>query len=326
MSDSSMMTQGKQGIGYWAPLEAGWERMKKLLFRPFDLGLWLVLGFSAWLAGLGSGPGGSGFNFGDHSHHFGDSLRDGFSTLFHSTLLISIFLFVGLAVILLIAIILWISSRSKFIYLDNVLCQKAEIIEPWGRMRRLGDSLFLWRLGFMLAVFLLAILLVGIPLVAAAVAGGGDIDSLSVFSLSVMGVAIVLSVIFLVLSATLVGLFLDAFVVPIMYRFELKATEAWRYFLPWLKARPGAFILYAAFVLLLTMGFGIVSVLACFMTCCIAALPYIGTVIFLPLLVTYRYFSLEWLAQFDEGFDFFSPLPGNEDAEAEILPGEIIPD
>lgn len=319
MSQASLSSKSRGTIGYWAPLERAWERMKELLFRPFHLGFWCVLGFSAWLAGLGSGPGGSGANFGDHSHDFGRSLRHGISSLMHNTLLISIFLFVGLAVLVFVAILLWISSRGKFIYLDNVLRQRAEIVEPWGRLRKLGDSLFLWRLGFVLSVFLLAILLVGIPMVAAAVAGGGDIDSLSVFSLSAMGVVIVLSVIFLALGATLIGLFLESFIVPIMYRFELKTTEAWRYFIPWLKARPASFVGYAAFVLLLAIGFGILSVLACFMTCCLAALPYVGTVLFLPLLVTYRYFSLEWLSQFDEGFDFFSPLPGHEEAEMESV-------
>ncbi len=43
------------------------------------------------------------------------------------------------------------------------------------------------------------------------------------------------------------------------------------------------------------------------LTCCIVALPYVGTVILLPLYVTYRLFSVEFLAQFDPGFDLFTP-------------------
>lgn len=318
MSDASYAGANTLRIRYWAPLEAAWERMKELLFRPFELGFWLVLGFSAWLAGLGSGPGGGVSNVGDHSRHVGESLRDGASALFHNTLLISLFLFIGLAVLVLVIILLWISSRGKFIFLDNVIRQRAEIVEPWGRLRRLGDSLCLWRIGFLIAILVLAATMIGIPAVVAAVSSGGAVQTLSVFSLSAVSLLIILSVIVLAVGASLINLFLDAFIVPIMYRYDLKATEAWRHFLPWIKARPGALILYGAFVLMLLLGFGMASVLACLMTCCIAALPYVGTVIFLPLLVTYRYFSLEWLAQFDEGFDFFSPLPGK--AEEEILP------
>ena len=78
-------------------------------------------------------------------------------------------------------------------------------------------------------------------------------------------------------------------------------------------------VLYGFFVLLLSMGFAIVSMLACLLTCCIAALPYIGTVVLLPLWVTYRYLSLEWLAQFDSGFDVFTPLETASDDEAAFV-------
>jgi len=39
----------------------------------------------------------------------------------------------------------------------------------------------------------------------------------------------------------------------------------------------------------------------------VVALPYVGTVIMLPIWVTYRLFSVEFLAQFDPGFDVFTP-------------------
>ena len=39
-------------ISFVEPLSRAWERMRRMLFSPFELGRWLVLGFSAWLAGL----------------------------------------------------------------------------------------------------------------------------------------------------------------------------------------------------------------------------------------------------------------------------------
>ena len=40
---------------YSQPLDHAWRRMKTLLFHPFDLGRWFVLGFTAWLAQLAGG-------------------------------------------------------------------------------------------------------------------------------------------------------------------------------------------------------------------------------------------------------------------------------
>ena len=37
--------------------------------------------------------------------------------------------------------------------------------------------------------------------------------------------------------------------------FEIKATEAWRYFLPWFRSRPLPFLLYGLFVVVLALGF-----------------------------------------------------------------------
>ena len=45
-------------ISVTAPVSAALERVKQVLFRPFDLGKWFVIGFCAWLALLGQQGGG----------------------------------------------------------------------------------------------------------------------------------------------------------------------------------------------------------------------------------------------------------------------------
>ena len=42
------------------PVTPAIDRVKLILFRPFDLGKWFVIGFCAWLAYLGTGGGGGG--------------------------------------------------------------------------------------------------------------------------------------------------------------------------------------------------------------------------------------------------------------------------
>lgn len=305
-------------IRYWQSLERAFDRMRHVLFEPFDLVKWMVLGFSAWLATLGSGNGGGG-NLGGAPSDVGDAFGKAASSLFDNLFLVGLVGLAGIMVLALIALLLWLSSRGKFIFLDNVIHDRAEISNPWSRFRRLGDSLFLWRAAFVCIV--IAVLAAGalIPAIPAAVVSGGSLQDLSIFAMTSWGVFFGLVVFGVVVVSLFVSLFLDAFVVPIMYRFDLSATEAWKNLTPWLKAHPGYFVLYGFFVLLLTLGYAVVSVLACLLTCCIAALPYLGTVILLPVWVTYRYLSLEWLAQFDPGFDVFSPLETGEDEEAIVV-------
>ena len=39
------------------PIGQAFEKVKTILFRPFELGKWFIIGFCAWLAYLGSGGG-----------------------------------------------------------------------------------------------------------------------------------------------------------------------------------------------------------------------------------------------------------------------------
>ncbi len=59
------MTSQYAKISVLDPIAPAIERVKTILFKPFDLGKWFVIGFCAWLAylGKGGGGGGNGFNF-----------------------------------------------------------------------------------------------------------------------------------------------------------------------------------------------------------------------------------------------------------------------
>jgi hypothetical protein len=108
-----------------------------------------------------------------------------------------------------------------------------------------------------------------------------------------------------------ISLFLEDFVAPIMYKYNISATEAWGRFLPLLGRHPFHFILYGLFIFVLTILVVIGIVLAGIFTCCIGLLlliiPYIGTVATLPAWYTFRAFSLEYLAQFGDDFNVFPP-------------------
>ena len=61
----------------------------------------------------------------------------------------------------MLLLVLWVSSRGKFVFLDDVLYDRAEIAEPWRRYRKAGNSLFAFRLVAALIGIVAAIVVVG---------------------------------------------------------------------------------------------------------------------------------------------------------------------
>lgn len=117
-----------------------------------------------------------------------------------------------------------------------------------------------------------------------------------------------------ILTAIVIGfisMFLNSFVAPIMYKNNIKATQAWGSFLSLFKLYPFHFILYGLLVFVLGILAVIFIAVAGLLTCCIGLLlviiPYIGTVVTLPIWYTFRAFSLEFLAQFGPEFELFPP-------------------
>jgi hypothetical protein len=303
-------------IAYFEPLNLAWERMKHILWRPFDLAKWLVLGFSVWLAGLADGAGGGGWKWildeNDFPHRsMGHPIGGDWNGAGEALLWLPLLFVLIMAVAAIFLLVLWVSSRSKFIFLDNVVHNRAQIVEPWHRLRDLGNSLFLWRVGFVVCCGFVALVLILLFMAPAATFSFSD--ALAGLSYAAMILGVLVLMVFGVIAA-LIALFLEGFIIPIMYKFEIKATEAWSYFLPWLKNRPLPFVLYALFIVGLALCFVVFFSLVCVLTCCVVALPYVGTVIMLPIWVTYRLFSVEFLAQFDPGFDVFTPALVDGDA------------
>jgi hypothetical protein len=278
--------------------------MKTALFRPFDLGKWLVVGFAAWLAWLGQGGGspGSGGNWkrGENLDQFRGEARHGLDRLMEflsQPLWLGLIVFALFLVVVIVLVVLWVSSRGKFVFLHNVVHDGREIVEPWKRTATLGNSLFLWRLGFSLIVLAVAIpFLVGLwATLASPFLAGATLRILPAAGLILGWVC--LGIVFAFVSH-----YLENFVVPIMYRDGLRAVPAWARFAAIFGRDPVSFLLFAFFTLAVWIVIGIGIVLLGCLTCCIGwlilALPYLGTVVLLPVYYTYRAWGPEFLAQF----------------------------
>ena len=104
----------------------------------------------------------------------------------------------------------------------------------------------------------------------------------------------------------IINLLLEDFVVPAMYLREEGVMDAWGTVREEVLAgHVGSVVLFYVMRLLLGIAITMIAVGATCATLCIAALPYIGTVILLPLFVFKRCYSLCFLEQFGEAWRVF---------------------
>lgn len=301
-------------IDYIVPLSSSWKRMRKALFQPFNLGKWFTLGFTAFLATLMDGGSSAGGNSSNYSSRFDSAdLTDFFSFpetaqnwLANNPVWASlIFVGVGLLIILLV-VLLWLSSRGKFMFLHNVVFDKAEVVAPWNNYKREGNSLFLWRLVFGLLSFTVFFLTMSnaFHFFRDAYFSG---ESFNTMLDELLG--FVLFGLFMIIITAYISLFLDSFIVPIMYKHKIGTNAAWGKFMSVLWPKFGYFLVYGLFMLVLGILIVISVIIFGFGTLCIGflllAIPYVGSVMFLPVSYTLRSFSVEFLEQFGDDFKLF---------------------
>ncbi len=293
------------------PIGPAFDRVKIILFKPFDLGKWFVIGFCAWLAYLGTGGGGGGggnkaqWHSGEGIHHTAQEAKEFF--LDNLSWIIPVGIIVMLVILCFWILFTWLSSRGRFMFLHCVAENKAEVKIPWTKFRKHADSLFLFRIVVGLvafAIFGLPFLIVAFSLVAM-LAG-------PTFVLAVPGI-VAAALVFILLGIVfwLVHRFTMDFVVPIMFLQTTSCTTAWREFLNLLSINKARFVLYALFRIVIAIAIGFITFLGfCigFCCCCVSLLlfiPYIGTVILLPVYVFERSYSLYYIRQYGPQFDVF---------------------
>jgi hypothetical protein len=296
--------------------QTAWEGTAQRLFRPFDGRKWLWLAFSAWLATLLEGGGGS-FNVpmgGDDDAEVASGVARAGQWLSENLgCVLAVAVPLVIFFLALVVALTYLKARAEFVFLDQVVGDHTRFDAPWHAYRRQGISVFLWRWA-VVGVVLLAmgiLVLVGIllwlPARGAPAMGPGHVMRI------LLTVPILLLFLFLVLAAVLAEFFLKSFVIPLMARHGLRAVAAWRRFLPLLKAEAGGFALYTLVACGLWLAIGTAILFAGCMTCCIGflilALPWIGKLPLLPVLVFFRLFSVAFLGQLGAEYDLLGTPP-----------------
>ncbi|MCP3967079.1 MAG: hypothetical protein GY750_11550 [Lentisphaerae bacterium] len=330
-------------------LSRSWERMKAILFQPFSLDKWLILGFCVWLAYLFDNWGSSfNFNFGGSgvgkvdkglkpvwkllrkffvdkqpvTERISESLGIPVNTLLF---IIAFAAFAALAGIAIFLVTLWIKSRFEFILIDNVALNKAEVVNPWNKFKAAGNSAFLfrtvlWALSFAvfatMAVITVFLLYNWIKLCAISeklcFPGWGAISSLIIISVLWLAAAIIFG---------LTNFFFKEFILVIMYRKGRRAVNACYDFFSLIKENTWLFVRYWLMKIMVVFAFGIAVILLIIFTCCLAAIPliipYIGTVVLLPAFIFFRLLGMEMLAAVGPDYDVFPkpeppPMPSEQ--------------
>lgn len=290
------------------PLSKAIDWTRNVLFNPFDIEKWIVLGFCAFLAMLGEHGGGS-FNW-----HQGDGDLDDLERGMHRCWdwvlanLIPVLFVASVVLFLMIGLWLvfrWLSSRGKFMFLDGVVLDRAAVVEPWKRYRAPANSFFALRIVLDIIATVIILSLMAAMLVSVLMfVGAHDARPLLVVSL-VFGVLcmVLTAIVFIVIEVVIVD-----FLVPVMYLRTCGVGAAWRELGRLLGARPGAFVIYILVKIVVSIVVLMLIFLACCLTCCCVMVPYIGTVILLPLWVFLRAWPVYFLGQFGPEYSRFAML------------------
>src|SRR5213596_1850608 len=293
------MNGSEPRIEIFQPLDEAFELMKKILFQPFDLKKWLVIGFAAWLSNLGSGGYNFRFNRGDWKGvPWFQGLDNTINQIPHWILLTGLGVIIALVFALMI-VFAWLRARGRFLLIDCIVKNRGAIAEPWRDFRKVGNSYFLFSLLVCLAFLIFAGLL-SLPLVVPVIR-----DAAFPRTHSVCVICAIATWVFVMLLLVLAWSLIANFMVPITYRQRCRPSEAFDIVGRLIAGHP-EILLYCLFLILLALATVIVACVATCATCCIAAIPYIGTVILLPVFVLLRSFSLLFLRQFGSDYDVWA--------------------
>ena len=190
--------------------------------------------------------------------------------------------------------------------LDGIVKNRGAIKEPWSEYKREGNSLFLFSvlLGFGL-LFCFLVIGGGSAFIAIPDFQSGTFSGYGIAAIIVGGSLLLLYII----ACIAIAFFMNVFLVQTMYLKRVLAVEGWK--IAWnqlCKKHIGASILLFLMMFLLGIGAGVVAMFAVCATCCIGALPYISSVLLLPITVFFVCYALCYIQQFGGDWTFFKNM------------------
>jgi len=298
-----------------------WETMKRILFRPFNIGTWFSFGFIFFLQsciegggggnnlrmpnlGGGSSGHGGGGSGGDTGNNLAGLLHDLLGSrgpeLPETGVLVIIGAIACVVAIPLIILTLWLGTRGQMMAIRSVSTGQSGIGDQWNATRDAGGKLFKFHLAMsgIGMVFFLPLVGGGVLLAMPVIRDGAAIESILPVLIG-LGVIAVL----LMIPLLLVNAMARNFVAPIMLKHGVGARDGWKLF--WAVGRNHVGGIFVFFVMRVLVGIaaGIVGIVAGFLTCCLGFLPVLHQTVMAPYYVFERAWTLEVLASMSPDFD-----------------------
>ena len=273
-------------------------------FFPLGISGWVTLGFVTFLESCPSGTGGREVKEKYQDDFRANSLLELINMAFgwiagHMAIVVAA---VMLIMVVSVAVV-WIRSRSVFVYIDDVATGRADIVRPWNVHGGLADSYFLLCLVVKGIAFITVMLILGVS-VLGIVWGVTHELAFGILALA----AIPLSFLFII--ALLAGLFFNMalrdFVAPLQIVRKVGAREAASILVDLFFARPWMWLGYAFVKFVVWFFVSIAILVASCATCCFGLLPLINEILFQPIYFAERAWSLRFLAHLGE--DVFAAL------------------
>lgn len=311
----------QQRISILDPFSDAWQIMKRVLFDPFNLEKWLLIGFCAWLASFGNFRSSySGKNSDGNDSEFGTVV--GQHATEHPVLTVIIISGILLLVLLISLVLNWLKCRGQFMFLDCIVRNYGGIKTPWREYKHEGNNLFVFKIFLGIFTFIAIVISLGmIGFLSCFITGVLSGVNAAIITLVCIGL-LISATIFLCLM--IVHQFTTDFAVPLMYIYRMKCTEAWRQL--WVLINNGnvwrfiGFHLFMVVIYLLILVVVVVfAMVTCGVGCCCMIIPYIGAVVTLPITVFLRAYSYCYLRQYGKAYDVYSVLAVPGAGQGEVI-------
>ena len=313
------MNSTSSKISVIVPLGLAKKRVREMLFRPFSMEKWIAIGFCAWLAELGNGSVSEYFNYSNRTNtrtslHL-EQIRD--YVMHHLAWIVPTAIAGTLFVLLLMFLLIWVKSKGELMLLHCITQNSGEVSVPWIKFKK--EALSLCCFCFLVALLSLLNLILLLAIMIWGIYNFSHLyhydTSLLLQSLAPIGLSFFL--VWIVLG--LISIFTTHFVTPILYLQRGTCWEAWTIFSKLLRQHPWKFVNYLLFQLVIGLAIFFCFLIIILCTCCVGCLfltlPFIGTVLALPIILFSRSYQLYYLAQYGAEFNIFTvssfppPLP-----------------
>jgi len=241
---------------------------------------------------------------------------------------------------------MWVNANFSFVFIDSIMRNDASLRTPFHRNKARGNSYFRWNIVFSSIALLTFGVIISLPIIklikARIFTGAAPINAARIFSILMPYVPVLLAagIIFFLIS-----FFTWHFVLPIMYKKKIGILSAWAIFLRLFRRNIGNILLYLlvkfgltilaliAVIILAILGImalliiigllGLLGWLIYTITPCgakhfilvlliIIGIPILGflgflfNLVFIPIAIFFRIFSIYVLGNMDESLDLFA--------------------